>query len=75
MDAQSLRANKRTYPLEACEFNAYRSAQLVKCRVEARTATGEQHSYSGLFPSTCDAVMDAFDRFGIAKISVEAIKQ
>ena len=49
---------------------AARPARLVKCRVSVRTATGEQHSYTALFPGTCDAVLDALDRFGIAKIKV-----
>ncbi len=49
--------------------------RLFKCRVRVRTATGEQHSYTAMFKSTCGAVMDALDRFGLAKVSVEAIKK
>lgn len=37
-----------------------------------KTADGAQHSYGGLYPSTCDAVIDAIERFGIAKVSAEA---
>jgi len=51
------------------------TCRLIKCRVNVRTIKGDKHHYTGLFPSTCDAVMDALDRFGLAKISVEAIKQ
>ena len=40
-----------------------------------RTATGEQHSYTALFKSTCGAVMDALDRFGFCKVSVEAMRE
>lgn len=53
---------------------AARPARLVKCRVSVRTATGEQHSYAALFASTTDAAIDALERFGISKISVEAIR-
>lgn len=48
--------------------------RLIKCRVEVTTAHGARHRYVALFRSTCGAVMDAFDRFGIAKVNVEAIK-
>ena len=50
------------------------TCQLIKCQVNVRAIKGDKHYYAALFPSTCDAVMDAFDSFGIAKISVEAIK-
>ena len=42
--------------------------RLIKCRVNVKTAAGAKHSYTALFPGTCDAVLDALDRFGIAKI-------
>lgn len=54
---------------------AARPARLVKCRVSVRTATGERHSYTALFKSTCGAVMDALDRFGFCKVSVEAMRE
>lgn len=44
--------------------------RLIKCRVNVKTAAGAKHSYTALFPSTCDAVLDALDRFGIANIKV-----
>ena len=46
--------------------------RLIKCRVNVTTATGAKHSYTALFPSTCDAALDALDRFGIAKIRAAA---
>lgn len=52
---------------------AKRPVKLIKCQVTVKTSDGAQHSYGGLFPSTCEAVMDAFDRFGIAKISAKAM--
>ena len=48
--------------------------RLIKCRVEVTTTEGARHRYIALFRNTCGAVMDALDRFGIAKVSVEAIK-
>ena len=51
-----------------------RPRPVIKCRVKVRTATGEQHSYAALFTSTTDAAIDALERFGISKISVEAIR-
>ena len=42
---------------------------LIKRRVNVTTESGAKHSYTALFPSTCDAAIDALDRFGIAKIS------
>jgi hypothetical protein len=46
---------------------------LVKCVV--RVGTGEDlHTYDGLFKSTCDAVIDAMERFGDAtKIYVKEV--
>lgn len=46
---------------------------LVKCVV--RVGAGEDlHTYSGLFKSTCDAVIDAMDRFKDAtKIHVKKV--
>lgn len=46
--------------------------RLIKCLVNVTTATGAKHGYTALSPSTCDAVMDAIDRFGIAKIRAAA---
>lgn len=51
---------------------AKRPVKLIKCQVTVKTEDGAQHSYGGLFPSTCDAVIDAIERFGIAKVSAEA---
>lgn len=46
---------------------------LVRCLV--RVGAGEDlHTYSGLFKSTCDAVIDAMERFGDAtKIYVKEV--
>ena len=52
---------------------AKRPVKLIKCQVTVKTADGAQHSYGGLYPSTCDAVIDALERFGIAKISAKAM--
>lgn len=48
-----------------------RPRHVIKCRVKVRTATGEQHRYVALFFCTTDAAIDALERFGISKISVE----
>lgn len=47
---------------------------LIKCRVTITTTDGAQ-TYDGLFPSTCDAVIDAQTRIGTrpCKVSVRAI--
>jgi hypothetical protein len=37
------------------------AARLVKCQVTVKTKDGEQ-TYVGMFPSTCDAVIDAAER-------------
>lgn len=50
-----------------------RPRPVIKCQVKVRTATGEQHSYAALFASTTDAAIDALERFGISKISEEAM--
>lgn len=59
----------------AAAMPAARPTRLIKCRVRVRTATGEQRSYTALFKSTCGAVMDALDRFGFCKVSVEAMRE
>lgn len=49
-------------------------ANLIKCRVNVKTKTGE-HIYTAIFLGTFDAAIDARERFGIdAKIDVEAVK-
>lgn len=49
------------------------AATLVKCRVSVKTEEGQQ-TYDGLFPSTCDAVIDAHQRIGKpCKVSVKAL--
>lgn len=47
---------------------------MIKCRVTLTTADGAQ-TYDGLFPTTCDAVIDALTRIGLrpAKVSVKAM--
>lgn len=50
------------------------AARAVKCRVTVKTEDGEQ-TYDGLFPSTCDAVIDAQQRVGKpCKVSARAVK-
>lgn len=46
----------------------------IKCRVSVKTEDGES-TYDGIFPSTCDAVIDAQQRLGgnLRKVSVEAL--
>jgi hypothetical protein len=46
----------------------------IKCRVTIKTATGSR-SYSGIFPSTFDATLDAMDQLGDGqgRISVRAV--
>lgn len=60
-------------PARTVADTAKRTVKLIKCQVTVKTGDGAQHSYGGLFQSTCDAVMDAFDRFGLAKISAKAM--
>jgi hypothetical protein len=48
------------------------AARLIKCLVAVKTEDGET-TYDGLFPSTCDAVIDAQARVGMrpCKVSVK----
>jgi hypothetical protein len=47
---------------------------LIHCRVTVATRSGT-HIYDALFPTTCDAAMDALDRIADARtINVKAIK-
>lgn len=48
--------------------------QRIKCQVTIKTKDGEQ-TYEGLFPSTCDAAIDAQKRIGLqsCKVVVRAI--
>ena len=67
MDAQPAVPPAPTFALTAqSPISAIR--RLIKCRVNVTTEAGAKHSYTALFPSTCDAAIDALDRFGIAKI-------
>ena len=72
MDAQSVVAEAAAPSAQQPIVSLRR---LIKCRVEVTTAEGVRHRYVALFRNTCGAVMDALDRFGIVKVSVEAIKQ
>lgn len=60
-------------PARTVSDAAKRPVKLIKCQVTVKTGDGAQHNYGGLFKSTCNAVMDAFDRFGLAKISAKAM--
>jgi hypothetical protein len=46
----------------------------IKCRVTIKTASGSR-SYSGVFPSTIDATIDAMDQLGDGqgRISVKVL--
>ena len=46
----------------------------VKCRVSIKTESGDS-TYEGVFPSTCDAVINAQESIGMrpCKISVEVL--
>jgi hypothetical protein len=46
----------------------------IRCRVTIKTASGSR-SYSGIFPSTFDATLDAMDQLADARgsISVRAV--
>lgn len=68
---QSVVANAEQQPTDP----AAAPGRLIKCRVAVKTADCAQHSYFGIYPSTCGAAIDALERFGISKISVEAIRQ
>jgi hypothetical protein len=50
------------------------AASLVKCRVSIKTEDGDT-TYDVLFPSTCDALIDAQARVGMipCKVSVKAL--
>jgi hypothetical protein len=44
---------------------------VIACDIKVRTEDGKFHHYSGLFPNTCEASLDAAERFGVwSKIDV-----
>ena len=47
---------------------------MVKCKITVRKQDGSTHTYKGVFPTTCDATLDAFAKFGIVKVQVTALK-
>jgi len=49
-------------------------AHRIACQVKVTTLDGTKHSYYTFASSTCAAVMDALDIFGICKVSVQAIR-
>jgi len=51
------------------------SQRVIPCRVNVTTATGDRHRYYTLSRSTCAAVMDALDVFGICKIRVQSLRR
>lgn len=74
-------ANAHVHPAFAGVLNNFAAipqrvaaATLVKCRVSVKTEDGQQ-TYDGLYPSTCDAVIDAQTRVGLrpCKVSVKAL--
>ena len=70
-DAESHRLFRDNVGMSAPSDNESRQ---VKCRVAIKTEDGET-TYDGLFPSTCDAVIDAQNRVGLrpCKVSVKAL--
>ena len=76
-----MQPNAHVHPAFAGVLNSFAAipqqvaaASLVKCRVAVKTEDGET-TYDGLFPSTCDAVIDAQTRIGLrpCKVSVKAL--
>jgi hypothetical protein len=50
------------------------AARAVKCRVTVKTES-DAKTYDGIFPSTCDAVIDALHREGRpCKVKAQAVK-
>jgi hypothetical protein len=50
------------------------AAAAIKCRVTVKTES-EAKTYDGIFPSTCDAVIDALHREGRpCKVKAQAVK-
>lgn len=48
---------------------------MIKCKVTVKQEDGQVHQYEGRYPSTFDAVIDALDKFGIVKVSVEVLSR
>lgn len=44
----------------------------IKCKVQVMTKNGKAYTYQGLYKSTVEAAMDAFERFGLSSVSVRA---
>lgn len=38
---------------------------MVNCTVKVKCLDGSRIRYAGLFASTCDAVLDAIEKFGV----------
>lgn len=74
-----MQPNAHVHPAFAGVLNSFAAiphrvavARLVKCRIAIKTEDGET-TYDGLFPSTCDAAIDAQNRAGLrpCKVSVK----
>ena len=46
-----------------------------KSAMKVTTTTGARFRYVALFASTTDAAIDALERFGFCKVSVEAMRE
>ncbi len=46
---------------------------MIPVKVQVQTENGSTYEYVGLFPTTWDALLDALDKFGIVKVSVEPL--
>ena len=47
---------------------------MVRVRVKVCQPIGRAVTYTGLFASTMDAVLDALTRFGMVKVTAKALK-
>ena len=48
---------------------------MIKCKVRLITDTGFLAVFTGSYPTTADAVIEAIDNYGICSVSVIAIKE
>jgi len=65
----------QTQQSQADQAHATRANYTIPCRVSVTTATGDRHHYYALSRSTCAAVMDALDIFGICKVRVQSLRR
>jgi hypothetical protein len=63
-------SKKEDLPMK--KLSMRRNLQPIKCRVQITRPDGKTHVYEGLFKSTAEAAMDAFERFGMVKVDARA---